>query len=137
MNECDLGRILCGLWELDKLCDSSVTKLYSRSGRLQHTGVFVHIYATASTHRRHKKTTQHATTITGKLKSSVNRHSVRRSLASIHMCNPPLRMCPSSSYPVHIRTPVSVLFFLFLCLFVTIPLPLRSLSRFLHASLDS
>ena len=30
--------------ELNELCDSSVTKLYSKNGRLQHIDVFVHIY---------------------------------------------------------------------------------------------
>ena len=30
--------------ELNRLCDSSVMKLYSRNGRLQHIDVFVHIY---------------------------------------------------------------------------------------------
>ena len=30
--------------ELSELCDSSVTKLYSKNGRLQHIDVFVHIY---------------------------------------------------------------------------------------------
>ena len=30
--------------ELNKLCDSSATKLYSKNGRLQYIDVFVHIY---------------------------------------------------------------------------------------------
>ena len=30
--------------ELNKLCDSSVTKLYSENGGLRHIDVFVHIY---------------------------------------------------------------------------------------------
>ena len=30
--------------QLSELCDSSVTKLYSKHGRLQHIDVFVHIY---------------------------------------------------------------------------------------------
>ena len=30
--------------ELSELCGSSVTKLYSKHGRLQHIDVFVHIY---------------------------------------------------------------------------------------------
>ena len=30
--------------ELNELCDSSVTKLYSKNGRLRHIDVFVHMY---------------------------------------------------------------------------------------------
>ena len=67
----------------------------------------------------------------------------------MHMCSPRLRMCPSSSpCPARAvkRVPRSILaplypcclfYFLFLCLFVTISLLLRSVSRFFFARLAS
>ena len=47
----------------------------------------------ALSHQRHKNTTQHATTITGKPESSVDSHSARRSLASTSICAVPDCTC--------------------------------------------